>query len=140
MVEPCMKCLLLNGSIVLMAGLLSGVPMGFAIIREKAETKVRAWRVAHTTLIMDGLLMIIVGIAVPALSLGEGALGLIAWSLIISSHGFVLALTVGAWKGCQGLTPAPCGIRTVLYGGHIVGALGSLVGITVLILGLSGAL
>ncbi len=136
MIEPCSKCLLISGSVVLLAGLLSGIPMGFAIIRQKGEQKVRAWRVAHSTLIMDGLLMIVVGLAVPVLSLEEGNLGLMVWALVISGYSFVLALTIGTWKGCRGLTPVPCGIGTILYGGHVVGALALLAGVAVLILGL----
>ena len=140
MVESCCKCLFLNGSVVLLAGLLSGVPMGLAIIREKGEQKVRVWRVAHSTLIMDGLMMIIVGLVVPSLPLGELASGVLVWGLVISAYGFVLALTIGAWKGYRGLTPEPYGINTILYGGHIIGALGSLVGVVVLIYGLFRAL
>lgn len=136
MLESCSKCLLFNGSIVLLSGLLSGVPMGLAIIQKRGSEKVRAWRVAHSTLIMDGLLMIIVGLVVPSLSLGELASGVLVWGLVISAYGFVLALTIGAWKGYRGLTPEPYGINTILYGGHIIGALGSLVGVVMFIYGL----
>jgi len=136
MVESCTKCLLLNGSVVLLVGLLSGVPMGLTIIQKKGRETIRAWRVAHSTLIMDGLLVIIVGLVVPSLSLGELASWILVWSLVISAYGFVLALTIGAWKGYRGLTPEPYGINTILYGGHIIGALGSLVGVVMLIYGL----
>jgi len=136
MAEPWSKYLLLNGSVVLLAGLLSGIPMGLAIIREEGDQRVRAWRVAHSTLITDGLMMIVVGHVVPALSLGEGTSELLMWALVPSGYGFVLALTIGAWKGRRGLTPKPFGINTILYGGHIVGASGSLIGIAILIFGM----
>jgi hypothetical protein len=110
--------------------------MGVAIIRKKGEPKVRAWRVAHSTLIIDGLMMIIVGLVVPVLSLGKPVSWLVVWPLVISGYGFVMALTVGAWKGYRGLTLKPYGMNTVLYAGHIVGASGSLVGIAALIFGL----
>jgi len=136
MIESYSKCLFFNGSVALLAGLLSGIPMGLAIIREKGKQKVRAWRVAHSTLIMDGLILIIVGLVVPALYLRERVLWLLVWALVISAYGFILALTIGAWKGCRGLTPKPYGMKTILYAGHIVGAMGSLVGVAVLIFGL----
>ena len=136
MVEPSSKCLFINGSVVLLVGLLSGVPMGLAIIQKRGTEKVRAWRVAHSTLIMEGLMMIIVGLVVPALPLGESASGIVVWALVISAYGFVPALTIGAWKGYRGLTPEPYGINTILYGSHIIGASGSLVGVVVLIYGL----
>ena len=136
MVETISKLLFFNGSVVLLTGLLSGIPMGLAIIQERGEQKVRAWRVAHSTLIMDGLMLINAGLVVPVLSLGERASWLLVWALVVSAYGFVLALIIGAWKGCRGLTPKPYGMNTILYGGHIVGAFGSLVGVAILISGL----
>jgi Kef-type K+ transport system membrane component KefB len=136
MVELCSKCLFFNGAVMLLSGLLSGVPMGLAIIQKKGRETVRAWRVAHSTLIMDGLMVIIVGLVVPSLSLGGLASGILVWALVISAYGFVLALTIGAWKGYRGLTPEPYGINAILYGGHIIGALGSLAGVAMLIYGL----
>jgi len=132
MAELQTKYLLLNGSIVLLMGLLSGAPMGLAIIRKKGEGTVRAWRVAHSTLIMDGLIMIVAGLVVPGLPVDELALWVLVWSLIPSAYGFVLALIIGAWIGCRGLTPKPYGINTVLFGGHTIGALGSLIGVLIL--------
>ena len=140
MLEPYSKCLFLTGSIVLLSGLLSGVPMGLAIIQRRGAEKVRAWRVAHSTLITDGLMMIIVGLVVPALPLGERSSGILVWALVTSGYSFVPALTIGAWRGYRGLTLKPYGINTILYGGHIIGALGSIVGVTMLIYGLFRAL
>ena len=132
MAEQQRKYLLLNGSIVLLMGLLSGAPMILAIIQRKGEGTVRAWRVAHSTLIMDGLMVIVVGLVVPGLRIDEQTLRVLVWALIPSGYGFVLALVIGAWKGFRGLTPKPYGINTVLFGGHIIGALGSLIGVAIL--------
>jgi hypothetical protein len=74
------KYLLVNGSIVLLMGLLSGAPMALAIIRKKGEGTVRAWRIAHSTLIMDGLMMIIAGLAIPRLPQDELALQVLVWT------------------------------------------------------------
>jgi hypothetical protein len=132
MAELQTKYLLLNGSIVLLTGLLSGIPMGLAIVRKKGENTIRTWRVAHSTLIMDGLMLIIVGVVVPGLPIDELTLRVLVWALIPSAYGFVLALIIGAWVGYRGLTPKPYGINTVLFGGHTIGALGSLIGVAIL--------
>ena len=129
------KYLFFNGTIVLLAGLLSGAPVGLAIIRRKGEEAVLRWRVTHSTLIMDGVMMIVVGLVIPDLPLGELALGILVWAFVISGYGFILALTIGAWTKYRGLTPKPYGINTILYGGHILGALGSLIGVAILTYG-----
>ena len=54
MVELASKHLLFHGPVVLLAGLLSGIPMGTAIINNRGEVTVRAWRVAHSGLAMVG--------------------------------------------------------------------------------------
>jgi hypothetical protein len=47
----------------------------------------------------------------------------------------VVAFTIGAWKGLRGLTAKPFGLNTLLFGAHIIGAFGSLIGITITIYG-----
>lgn len=42
--------LTLHGAIVLLIGLLTGIPYGHAITRKPDENTVRAWRVAHSGL------------------------------------------------------------------------------------------
>jgi len=126
--------LVFNGSLVILGGLLIGFPLRFAIVKKKEET-VNAWRVAHSVLVMDGLMMIVVGLILPYLILDRWAIWILVWSLIVAGYGFVVAFTLGAWKGLRGLTPNPYGINTVLCGAHVIGAFGSLIGITIIIYG-----
>jgi len=126
--------LLFNGSLVILAGLLLGFPLRYAIVKRKKEI-INAWRVAHSILVMDGLFMLVVGLAIPYLILDGLSVWVLVWSLVASGYGFVVAFTIGAWKGLQGLTAKPFGLNTLLFAAHIVGALGSLVGIVILIYG-----
>jgi hypothetical protein len=127
--------LLFNGSLVILAGLLLGFPLRYAIVKKKGEI-VNAWRVAHSVLIMDGLMMLIIGgLIIPYLILDELAVWVLMWALVISGYGFVVAFTIGVWKGIRGLTAKPYGLNTILFGAHILGALGSLVGISIAIYG-----
>ena len=135
MIELPSRYLLFHGSIVLFIGLLSGIPMGSAINRKKGEEAVRAWRVAHSGLIMDGLLMLIIALIVPYLQVGELGIWTLVWVLVISGYGFVMALPLGAWKGYRGLVPKPHGINTIVYAGNVIGVVGSLVGIAIVIFG-----
>jgi hypothetical protein len=126
--------LLFNGSLVTLAGLLLGFPLRFAIVKKK-EMIVNAWRVAHSVLVMDGLMMIIVGLTIPYLILDRLAIWVLVWSLVAAGYGFVVAFTLGAWKGLRGLTAKPFGLNTLLFGAHIIGGLGSLIGVVILIYG-----
>ena len=134
------KYLLFHGSIVLFTGLLSGILMGSAINKKKGEEAVRAWRVAHSGLIMDGLMMLIIALIVPYLKVGEVAVWTLVWGLVISGYGFVMALPLGAWKGYRGLVPKPHGINTIVYAGNVIGVVGSLVGTAIVIFGCLRAL
>jgi len=130
------KYLLLHGSIVLLVGLFSGILFWLAIIRGKGREAVQAWRVAHSVLVMDGLMMLIAALIIPYVFMNEKSAWMVALALITSGYGFVFAFTVGAWKGIRGLAPKPYGFNTVLFGGHVIGAVGSLTGIAILIYGL----
>jgi hypothetical protein len=45
-------------------------------------------------------------------------------------------MAVGAWFGQRGLTPRPVGANTVFFLGHVIGAVGSVVGISIVLYGL----
>jgi uncharacterized membrane protein len=134
------RFLLVHGVIVLFIGVLSGIPFWLAIILSRAKGAVNAWRVAHSTLIVCGLLMLVVSLILPQLALSRELGLLMAWFFIVSGYGFVFALVMGAWLGRRGLTPWPLGIDTVFFVGHFIGATGSLIGIAILIYGLFRAL
>ena len=131
--------LLFNGSAVILAGLLSGIPLRNAIVRKKEEC-VNAWRVTHSVLIMDGLMMLIIGLVIPHLILDKLAAWGLVWSLVASGYGFVVAFTLGAWKGIRGLNAKPYGLNTLLFAAHVIGASGSFVGILITIYGILKAI
>ena len=140
MIELASKYLLFHGAIVVTLGLLSGAPMGRAIVKKKGEDTVRAWRVAHSGLVMAGLMMLVIAVIIPYLKVGQLATWVLVWSYIISGYGFAVALPIGAWRGHRGLTSKPPGINRVVYGGNMIGALGSLIGTLILIYGAFKAL
>lgn len=135
MTGPPDMCLLLHGAIVALAGLLSGVPYWRAIVRKKDEAVAHAWRVAHSFLVMDGIFMLVVGLALPHCTLGGYTALMVAWSMTFAGYGFIGAFILGALKGIRGLTAKPYGLNTVIFIGHLVGASGSLAGIVILIAG-----
>ena len=125
--------LLFHGAIVLLIGQLSGIPYGSAITKNKGKDVARAWRVAHSGLSMGGTTMIAIAAAINQLEINAIALDILVWSSIISGYGFCLALPYGAWVGERGLEVGKTFENKIVYLGNIVGAWGSLVSTTALL-------
>lgn len=133
MIRQLTAILFLNGSILILAGLLTGFPLRSAILRKGENAN--AWRVAHSVLVMDGLFMLVAGVILPHLLLEDRAVLVLVWSLSAAGYGFLVAFTVGAWKGLRGLTVKPYGLNTLLFAAHSVGAAGSLAGVLIMVYG-----
>lgn len=125
--------LIFHGAVILLVGLLCGAPLGSAVVRGKPEETVRAWRVAHSSLVTGGVLLLALAGIVARLQLGALPLALLVWAFVGSSYGFALVLPLGAHYGHRGLTAAPPFINRVLYIGNLIGATGLLVGTVVLL-------
>ena len=129
------RWLVFNGAVVLFIGLLVGWPMRQAIVSNKPGSVYRAWRVAHATFITQSLVMFAVALILPRLALSQKCAWTTVWSLVASGYGFVFAMTVGAWSGLRALSPKPWGVNTLLFTGHAIGAVGSLLGIGLVLWG-----
>jgi hypothetical protein len=136
MADDPVRLLLVHGTIVLSLGVLAGLPFWLAIIRERGAEPIHGWRVAHATLIVNGLLLLMVALMGPHLDLSETLSALAAWALVASAYGFVFALGGGAWFGERGLNPLPLGVNTLFFVGHAVGATGAIVGVGAVLSGL----
>lgn len=130
------RLLLAHGTIVTSVGVLAGLPFWLAIVRGASPDRVRAWRVAHVTLIATGFLLLLVALIRPHLDLARVPLATATAALVVSAYGFVFALGVGAWVGERGLRPVPLGINTLFFLGHAVGATGAIVGMSLVLYGL----
>ena len=124
-----------HGAIVLLIGLLSGIPYGSAINQNQSECVIRAWRVAHSGLAMGGTTMIAIAAVINQLEMNAIVLNILVWSSVVSGYGFCLALPYGAWIGHRGLAVGKTIESNVVYLGNIVGAWGSLVSASTLIFG-----
>ena len=114
--------LLLHGTIVLIVGLLAGVPYGRAITAGNSEERIRAWRVAHTGLTSGGGVMIAVAGVLSQLTAGAAIHWTIVAALAVSGYGFAVALPLGAIAGQRGLTASGPVSNRIVYCGNIIGA------------------
>lgn len=128
-----------QGSVVLLAGLLAGIPLGRSINANDA-TRAQSWRIAHTGLVGGAILLFAVAAITPLLRLPRPwAVALMA-SLILATYAFAVSLSVGAWKGERGLSKSGSDINRILYFLNIVGVVASLIAAVVLIAGSARAL
>jgi hypothetical protein len=134
------KQLLLHGAVILLIGFACGAPMGRAIVRRRSEAVVRAWRVAHSGLVIGGIMLLALAGVTAHLKLAGWALSLMAIVFIASSYAFAVALPLGAHYGFRGLESRPPLLNRTVYLGNILGAAGSLIGGLVLIWGAYAAL
>lgn len=125
--------LLLNGSIVLLIGLFSGVPYGIAIVKKQDEEVIRAWKLAHGALSLGATTMIAMVGAFGILK----STGIILWAIaipyIVSGYSFCFALTLEPFTGDRGLSWSGTNLNKLVYLGNVVGAVSSLIGTLVLV-------
>ncbi len=132
--------LTLHGSVILLAGLLCGAPLGSAVARGKSEDTVRAWRVAHSSLVMGGILLLAVAGIFQHLTLGAWASALLVWAFVAASYVFAVVLPFGAYYGYRGLKYQPPLANRIMYVGNMAEAIGLLIGTVVLLAGAHAAL
>ncbi len=116
-----------NGSLILLFGLLCGVPYAKAINANAEEHIVNSWRVAHASLPMGAILMFAVAALLPHFTVDPLLKWIICWAFIVSGYSFCVSLPVAALTGKRGLTRDTKFSSNVAYWGNLSGALSSLI-------------
>jgi hypothetical protein len=103
-----------HGALVFLVGMVAGFPFAFVIVQKVAlwplpavawtpPGDVRAWRMAHLEGILNGLTLIAVAAAGRRIALGVRAQAWVAWGLIVTAWGNVVASVIGPVFGGRGL-------------------------------------
>jgi hypothetical protein len=140
MTERDQSRMLFHGAVVLLIGLLAGIPMGEAITGQWGEDAVRAWRVAHVGVVAAGIMLVAIAPALRLVALGPRPARWLVGAFVASAYGGTVALTAGAILGVRGLEPGHSLANTVVFLGNSVLAVGSLLGAVLLIHGARAAL
>lgn len=127
--------LLFHGAAVLLVGLLAGIPYSTAITGGWGPDAVRAWQKAHLGIVAGGSMVVAVAGAGRYLTLGRRATGWLVGSLAVSAWAAVVGLGGGALLGVQGLVPTGPAANLVSFAGNTVLAVGSLIGVGLLVVG-----
>ena len=111
---------LFYGTLLLFAGLLTGLPFAMSIRYEWGDDVVRAWRVAHTSMVTGGLLYLGIAGTLDGYALSPRTLKTLQRSLIVAAIALLVVLPVGAMTGERGLRLGDSVIGTLVALGFLV--------------------
>jgi hypothetical protein len=119
------RLLVAHGALVFLAGLVAGFP--FAMLEIHAATvgasdapppvpgDVRGWRMAHLEGVLNGLTCFAGAAVAPYLRLSPRAYTILAWSLIVTAWGNMIASLIGPLFGGRGLVFGGSAANSVMY-------------------------
>jgi len=124
--EESARYLMFNGVIILLAGLLAGIPYGRAILNNTNKRLIEAWKVAHAALSMGAILLLVISVSISDLNVAITLKWIISALFIISGYGFMVALLIGPVVGHRGISSGGPKKAKLVYAGNLIGAVTSL--------------
>lgn len=131
--EESARYLMFHAVVVLLSGLLAGIPYGRAILKKSNERLIDAWRVAHAALPMGAILLLVISVSFSSLNVAINLKWVISVLFIISGYGFMVALLLGPVVGHRGLSSRGPLAAKLVYSGNVLGAITSLFGTVALL-------
>ena len=128
--------LIFHGAIVLLIGLLSGLPTVVESINESG----RFWHTAHEALIMMGIWMLASSSVLPALVLGRRETTALVRSLLAMGYGSSVALVIGGVVGANAFEPGGTTATLTAFVAAVVGIGGAFVATALTLMGARAAL
>src|SRR5262245_44212777 len=115
-----------HGALVFLVGLVAGFPFAFVILQKVAlwplpslewtpPGDVRAWRMAHREGILTGLTLIAVAAVGGRIALDARAQAWVAWGLIVTAWGNIVASIIGPFFAVRGLEAGGGVANTLVY-------------------------
>ena len=130
--------LVAHGAGVILAGMLVGFAYALVVTGDLAGSE-RAWRMAHLEGVLNGLLLLAVAGVADRLALSGRAVTILAWSLIVTAWGNVVAAVIGATLGVRGLAPGGSSGNTLVYVLFMIAVVGVLVALVLVVTGARAA-
>jgi hypothetical protein len=127
--------LVFHGLLLVVLGMLVGVPFREAIIGHAGADAERSWRVAHTSLIGGGALYLALAAVAHHLVLGPRAASFAVGSLVFAVYAFAFGFVVGPAAGARGLEPTGPALHVVVFAVFAVALLAAFAAFGVLLWG-----
>jgi hypothetical protein len=123
--------LIFHGAIVMLVGLLCGLPA----VTESGSGELRQWHTAHEALIMVGVWLLAMSSVLPALVLERREASGLIWSLLAMGYGLTIALVVAALGGVRAFEPGTSPASIIAFSASNIGILGSVVATALTLMG-----
>jgi len=127
--------LIFHGAVVLLIGLLAGLPTAVEAIDES----VRFWHTAHEALIMMGVWMLAASSVRSALVLDTREALVFVWAFLAMGYGFMIALVLGGVRGVSPFAPGGTPATFIAFLSAVVGILGAFVATAITLIGVRAA-
>jgi hypothetical protein len=128
--------LIFHGALVLIVGLLCGLPTTV----EAIDGTARFWHTAHEALIMVGVWLLAASSLRPVLVLDERESRVFLWSLVMMCYGLMVALVLGGIVGASPFEPGGTPGTVAAFVAALLGILGAFVAAVVTLIGARAAL
>jgi hypothetical protein len=125
---------ILHGGIVMLVGLLCGLP---AVNEGDSE---RYWHTAHEALILIGVLLFAVSSVMPYLVLGKGEAKTLFRALLATGYGLMGGTVLQGVTGQHAFGPSTSPVVMVAFLSNVIGILGSVLTASLTIMGAAAAL
>ena len=127
--EPALRArMLFHGIVVILLGLLAGIPFALVISGDLVG-ELRAWRMAHLEGVLNGLVVLAVAALGGVLSLSAVQQRWLAASLIVAAYANVVASVVAATFGVRGLEPSDPASNLLVFALFALAIVGVLLGL-----------
>src|SRR5262245_14415932 len=130
--------LIVHGAGVIFVGMLAGLPYALVLTGDLTGSE-RAWRMAHLEGALNGIVLLAVAGVADRLALSGRAATFLAWALIVTAWGNVVASIIGASLDVRGLAPGGTVGNTIVYLLFLVAVIGILVALVLVGVGARAA-
>jgi hypothetical protein len=124
---------ILHGALVMLVGLLCGVPT----VNE--EEPARLWHTAHESLIMIGILLFGMSSVLQFLVLPKREATALLWSLLATGSGLMVGLVIQAITGTHAFSPSTNPVPMFAFIANVTGMFGSVLTASLTIMGARAA-
>jgi hypothetical protein len=118
-----------HGAVVMLAGLLCGLPI------VNAEEPARLWHTAHESLVLIGVLLFAVSSVLPLLTLPKRESTALVWSLLATGYGLMVGLVLQGITGQHAFGPSSNPVLMFAFVANATGMLGSVLTASLTIMG-----